>query len=751
MSGITGNLISDSSELKRLAGKKAKEFVELSVANRDLQGYKDAGWEIVRKNISTVRIRKMKNLDEIFEDRVWLVFYKLGFQEMNADRNCKLIYRNGYTKQIDVLARDKDNAFIVDCRSSQESDPINVREKLEEFAGNEDDIKHALESTWGRHFGRTNILIAISSRNKREADQRFVNTKNQEGKNLLLWSSADINYIEKLIVLTGDIAKYQLYSVIFTDKKQKRLKKEYAALRSKRGNQIFYSFLISAKDLLNYAYIHHRELTGIVEASEAYQRMLRPTKLKEISKYVDEEDGFFPNSIIVNFSESIQWKPKQAIGDARVGTVTLPGCYGCAWIIDGQHRLYGAAMARKDIVLPVLAFEKLEEREQAELFVEINEKQTTVPANLRWDLYSDIYLDSADEKQRLLYQIAETAKLMNASGPFEGLIDIPSMPAEGAIKLTLTTICSTIKAYAPWDALIHPTDESKTPDNAARLINLYFDVLKSLWLEDWQKVTDSVLLSNNGFGVFMMVFHDILNDLVYKQKQALLRPNKAHELNELLKENYLTPLIEFLKAEPIIQNDIRTQTGRGSQSYNAGVLDLKIQEFIRDFSPPRISELPIIPPKEPPVISIIEEKARCVEPILREFVLAKLKLTYGSSRWWKQGIPGRIKDDADNKWAAEISRKPYLRQEGEQNEKKFEFFGLGEIKEVIVYGQNWEKIFGPLFISKHTIERRSKDIAALRNPVQHVRKIDDLDVADGLSGLLWLSNCLNIRDLNPYL
>ncbi|GAG63163.1 unnamed protein product, partial [marine sediment metagenome] len=140
----------------------------------------------------------------------------------------------------------------------------------------------------------------------------------------------------------------------------------------------------------------------------------------------------------------IKWNKKEALYNAAVGIITLPEYYGCAWIIDGQHRLYGAAHAKEDIVVPVLAFKGMGEIEQANLFVEINQEQKRVAKNLLWDLYSDIYLDSSDEKQKLDYQIAETAKKMEASGPLKGYIDIPSIPMDRPIRLSLTTVCSTI-------------------------------------------------------------------------------------------------------------------------------------------------------------------------------------------------------------------------------------------------------------------------------------------------------------------
>lgn len=427
MSGILGTLYQNKKDLKRASYKRRLKYITKSVKHAEVKMYEMQGWKVVRKNINTTRIRQSKPPDVLFEDRVWMIFYNLGFWNMNESRKCKLKF-NSYTKQIDVLARDNDNIFIVDCLSSQKEGVINAKSKLEEFVGKQEDIKKAIYSEWGYRCGRINIVVVISSMDKREQDEEYVRSKRD--KNILLWSNRDIRYIENLIQQIGPSAKYQLYSIIFAGKKKKGLKKDYLALRSKIGNRIFYSFLISAKELLKYAYIHHRKLTSIVEVSKAYQRMLKSKRLKQISNFIDVKEGYFPNSIIVNFTKPIKWNKKEALYNAAVGIITLPEYYGCAWIIDGQHRLYGAAHAKEDIVVPVLAFKGMSEIEQANLFVEINQEQKRVAKNLLWDLYSDIYLDSSDEKQKLDYQIAETAKKMEASGPLKGYINIPSIPID---------------------------------------------------------------------------------------------------------------------------------------------------------------------------------------------------------------------------------------------------------------------------------------------------------------------------------
>lgn len=746
MAGIIGVLCSNERDLKRAASKRKKEYIEESIQHEQVEIYKGKGWEVVGKNKTKTRMRKKKPRDELFEDRLWMIFYNLGFFHMNRDRDVKLQIEP-YPKKIDVLAKDEDNIFVVECKSSTSEGPINARSALEEYTGKRDDIQKAIEAEWGRGCGRINIIVAISSQEKREPDEKYVRAK--KNKNLLLWSEKEIKYIENLIRQVGSSAKYQLYSLIFANKKQKGLRITLPAIKGKIGPQIFYTFLISAKQLLKYAYIHHRHLTGIVEASQVYQRMLRNTKLKEIAKFIDD-GGYFPNSIIVNFTKQLQWDKKETHEDVAMGIVTLPEYFGSAWIIDGQHRLYGAARADTDVLVPVLAFENLKELEQANLFVEINVKQTSVEKNLLWDLYSDIYQNSTDEKQKFLYQVAETGKNMEVFGPLKGCIDIPSISANRPVKLSFTTVCETIHKYSPWKHLKHPTDETKTPENAARLVNSYFKVLKSLWIEDWAKGNDGVLLTNNGFGVFMMLFQDIVNHIAYKQ-EILLQEQKAKQFEELLRKTYLTPLIEYLKTDKNMQYQIKKQTGRGPQNESAAFLDLQIHEFVSDFSPTRLDQVPEIPSsEEPPAISTIEEKTRLAEAHLRKFILEKLKANYGNGKWWKQGLPGAVKKKCDERWMAEVTRKPVLQKEKDPNERKFDFLDLGKLIEIVVYGDNWNQIFMSVFVNKDSFNRRITDIAALRNPSTHIRKIDDQDVVDGIGGLLWLSHCIGDSDLNPY-
>lgn len=755
MNYFIGETLSNESELKKCYRNKRKNYYDNTVKDNDLREYLKNGWEILRENKYSTRIRKYKSHDVLFEDRVWILLYKMGFTNLNKDRNFRIKIEGFQAgKQIDVIGRDDNNVFIIECKSSEEKENINARDPLELWNSRKKEITTSCKKALGRKCGRINLVVAINSYDKREIDNKFA--LSLQKKNIFLWSIKDIEYIENLIKqVGGESAKYQLYSFIFYNKPQKDLKKEYPAIRGKIGESYFYSFLMKAKDLLKYSYVHHRDLLNIPEASKTYQRMLKRKKLDEIAKFIDEEYGYFPNSIIINFSEKIRWDKKETHDEIQMGILTMPSRYSSTWIIDGQHRLYGAAKANRDVILPVLAFDGIDESEQAKLFVDINEKQTAVPRNLLWDLYSDIYRDSKNPKQLKRFYIAETAKIMQKEGPLSGHIDIASNPSTKKIKYTLSTICTTIEKYAPWKLISDPYKGKNIQNNIARIINCYFGVLKELWGNNWKDSKDNIFLTNNGFGVFFMVFGGIIKDIEHKENSKLLKKHYSKRLKEEFM-NYLSPAIKYLKNDKNFQNSIRKDSGRGSQSLNAAIIEEKIMENKPNFWTTRLGKYADLEPKPEiqkgviqPEVEQVREKANKVEKIFREFVLSELKINLGDV-WWKEGVPPHIKNELDRKWQKEIGRNPHLNKDKQQNERKFCYLDLGNTLSIVEYKKNWS-IFEQYFGSKSDLQRRIKDIMVLRNPIAHHREIEQQDIIDGTAGLLWLSRNIESEEIYPYL
>ncbi len=79
MSDIIGVLCHEKKDLKRVASKRKKTNIEESVKYNQVEAYKKNGWEIIRKSETKVRMSRPKSPDVLFEDRVWMIFYNLGF------------------------------------------------------------------------------------------------------------------------------------------------------------------------------------------------------------------------------------------------------------------------------------------------------------------------------------------------------------------------------------------------------------------------------------------------------------------------------------------------------------------------------------------------------------------------------------------------------------------------------------------------------------------------------------------------
>ena len=104
---------------------------------------------------------------------------------------------------------------------------------------------------------------------------------------------------------------------------------------------------MSPHELLRVAYISHMGKTSNSDL-ETYQRMVKPARLKSIGAYIDE-GGTFPTNIVINIKrEGLRFDVQERFGETATGMLELPGQYGSAWVIDGQHRLYGYAYAGRD-------------------------------------------------------------------------------------------------------------------------------------------------------------------------------------------------------------------------------------------------------------------------------------------------------------------------------------------------------------------------------------------------------------------
>lgn len=443
---ISGNSIKCKYKKKRLADKYS------SVKKGKEEIYLDEGWSICKEYKTRTKLCKSKPIGDLFEDKVWCILSRMGFNEMNENNQFKIpisCSEQVTPKQIDIFAKDRESVILVECKSAKETTRRSFRKDINEING----IRNKIITFINNHYGsklKVGWIFATKNVIWSESDLELAKTSD-----ITVLLDNETGYYEELVNQIGPAAKYQLLAEVFANKKIPNLKIKIPAIKGKIGGSTFYSFAIEPSKLLPITFVSHR-LRMDNKTVITYQRMLNKRRLKSIREYIEKEDGLFPNSIIINFRTKKSKLRFEKIGntpqstEASLGVLHLPGKYKSAWIIDGQHRLYGFAGSEKanKETIPVIAFENLDAAKQAKMFVDINSKQVKVPRNLLEDLYSDLLWDSDNELEKLL---ALTSKVVSELGkdissPLYNKIQPSTRVRTKGKPITITTLTSAIKS-----------------------------------------------------------------------------------------------------------------------------------------------------------------------------------------------------------------------------------------------------------------------------------------------------------------
>jgi DGQHR domain-containing protein len=492
-----GDLV-QGEELEKTAILRQKEYRKVTTLESDKDSYLSQGWELKKKYKRSVKLYKKKEIDELLEDKVWLLFKNMGFTEMNKDRNFK-IQAGPIKKQIDVFAKDGCNVFVIECKAQSEKGPRDLTKDIHEILNLRNDIMQSLQKHYGQKL-RVSFLLVTENITWSSTDEKLASANRKNS--FFFWKENELRAYANLTSQQGVDTRFEMYTILFSERKTKELENvAVPAMRGGKGRKKYYVFVIQPEKLLNgVAYVHRREETNPEEASKAYQRMLKKQRLEDIHEYI-EKGGFFPNNIIINFTKKPRFEPfgpKADFGNIAYGILKFPPYYGSAWIIDGQHRLYGykKSKKRKDATLPVLAFEELDVKDQGNLFVDINQEQKPVSPNLLWDLYPDIYYGAKDDECQKLRAISLIVKRLNSESdsPLYKHIYIPSVPRESkrVTNLTMASTCEGLRENRlinreEGEGLLYREDYESTVDFASRIIKAYFEVIARSFPEDWDK------------------------------------------------------------------------------------------------------------------------------------------------------------------------------------------------------------------------------------------------------------------------
>lgn len=722
---ITGDEI--KAEIRR---RKSKDQLKtISAANKKLidekvEIEKKDGWRPIKKNAKSTRMAKPKPADEQLEDEVWVMLAQMGFKEMSAGRDFRInVGPDVQPRQIDAFAKDDEAIVLVECTQSPTpgKSTRRINSLIEKLKAHKEAMLKSIKSHYGRG-SNLKIRMIIATRNIRwgEADK----SKCDE-ENITRLEDVELDYYAKLVMLYKTAARYQLLAHIFGGSKVDGLKQVVHATKGTMGKIPYYTFHIKPDELLKISYIGHKASRS-ADDLDTYQRLVVPKRLKEIAKYIDG-GGKFPTNIVVNIRTNkgtpLLFERQVRVGDDLHGDLTLPSIYGCAWVIDGQHRLYGYSYARelenkafKDdrSTLPVLAFENLDPKEEMKLFADINSKQVNVKRDLLEEIHADLFWGSEDAERghnALLSRIPAALNSKSGSPLYERMkLSVPGKSKKTRQRcLTLTSLRDGLDearlAGTFYKGEIHPgpfvtgvgSNYKANLSKCVAILDGCFDALRSNAPDHWALGDDpgGYLCTNNGIRATFLLLKAVCEHIEASTGDRLFALNSEEVVERI--EPFVRPVAHFFQgASP--SKVARIRTGESSKSAVARQsLDLAeiVAGSIPDFSPPGLKEH--VESRDMEGTERAELTIGKISVTLNNFVVRVLKEKYGDDykEWWAARIPSGVMTKASK------------RRDEDKWEKPVEtYVDLGDYQSIALI--NWELMGSALSLGDKDADNKKK-------------------------------------------
>lgn len=663
-----------------------------SISNRKPQLIDEVigeGWQKERESKTTVRLRKQKNHDIQCEDRMWTLLALMGFKVLNKDRHLRIPYnlKENLTQQIDVFAKDDETILLVECKSTEKTKVSDFKKELEAAAGQMEGLRNSIRALFPDDNLKFKYILA--TKNYILGDQDKERLKNINGSHM---DEDSIDYYISLYKHLGTAARYQMLGSLFQGQEIAGMDNTIPAIKGKMGKLTYYSFSIEPEKLLKIGYVLHRNKANS-DLMPTYQRLIKKQRLTQIQAFVDA-GGYFPNSIVISLDtegKDLQFdraSTQVSTTLTSLGVLHLPKKYMSAYIIDGQHRLYGYSNSKykETNAIPVVAFLDLNRSDQVKLFMEINENQKSVPKNLRTTLNADLLWTSTNyiDRQKALSSRLALALGEDRRSPLYNMVSI------GEDKKVITTDAVT-RALKDGN-FIGKASRSKIDelgtfykgdlDSAYKNLLLYifycFGFLKDSLDPKWFD-PDSLLVINKGVYALLRIQSDIFDHLL--SKGLVTHSSTPKEIFEESKR-YLKPVISFyINLNEEAGLELRTKYGQSGDIFYWRRLQKEIRDAIESFDPPGLDDYLKKESKE------YNEEAfaaiRDIEQTLNSRFRSLLVDNFGSG-WFEEGVPPQIQDEA-------VKLAQQKKRDGRKNIEPWDCMLLINYRQIAL--RNWQSIF----------------------------------------------------------
>lgn len=704
-------MVSEKAMISEKNSRK-KLFVSQKIASKDLIAYVDNGWEKSKeyKNPKYVGVTKEKSVQKQFEDTLWVLFANMGFIDLNAGESFSVAYDfhdDELSEPISVMAVDDETILIVSCHAAQALTEHSFASEISDFSGKTAGIrKEVLKQYPGR---KTKFIWATRNYISNRHDLALL-----EKAGIAFFSESTIEYYSELTKHLGSCARYQLLGNLFANQEIKNMDDRVPAIQGKMGGYTYYSFSIEPEKLLKIGYVLHRSEANS-SMMPTYQRIIKKKRLQEVRSFINE-GGYFPNSIIISFDTNGKGLSFDQAANrvdntlSKIGVLHIPKRYRSAYIIDGQHRLYGYSDSHYATTntIPVVAFVDLERSEQIKLFMDINENQKAVPKSLRVTLNADMLWESNDlseQRQALRSKIAQMLGEESTS-PLHSRVVIGENESTPDRCITVEAIQSALKkccffnTYGKKNALqkegtFDCDDNQETCDLFYPFIEKCFLYIREACLMEWERGDrdNGMLTMNRGIQAVIRVIDDIVNMLYGK---GIINP-KTQELDDMfgLIQYYLKPLTDYINSLTTEQRkNLRGFFGGGADTRFWRAYQKAVAESRPDFKPEGLDDFWQNETKaynEETKTMLYEIEAR-----IKDIISERLEDYFGDS-WLIKGLPKNIYTKAKNE-ADEAIYDHISNDEDELEIPIWNYITLPDCKPIIINGKNWSLFFEDTFI-----------------------------------------------------
>ena len=347
----------------------------------------------------------------------------------------------------------------------------------------------------------------------------------------------------------------------------------------------------------------------------------------------------------------------------------MPGKFKSAWIIDGQHRLFGYFHEKTDpkyrtrAQIPVLAFAGLDHEDEARLFLDINNKQVKVRRDLLWEVNSELNMDSSDPvaninaiitaialrlgKERMSPLFDHVKSEQAKAG--KAFVDLPQIITALKRSNLVGTPDSRAKQISP--GVLY--DNDKSPSTITRSVNVlsaYLTLFSEGAKEHWNSKNTrntpdqpgGFLCTTAGIGTLILLLGNLTKDLKDMYDHDFRKMTPADFIAVI--EPLCQPVIRYFH-HPTFDEVKRFRLLRGSTAMANGMREMQslIQENHPEYRPAGLED--DIAEQEKMLLVRLNEIYRPLESDLLDTILTQLKTKYRAAEedWFWKGVPPNVR------------------------------------------------------------------------------------------------------------